>query len=39
MQTVTDRQVQTYIVYEVTGKGWDEETREFIRKLDPEQNK
>ena len=30
MQTVTDRQVQTYIVYEVTGKGWDEETREFI---------
>ena len=30
MQTVTDRQVQTYIVYEVNGKGWDEETREFI---------
>ena len=30
MQTVTDRQVQTYIVYEMTGKGWNEETREFI---------
>ena len=30
MQTVTDRQVQTYIVYEVKGKGWNEETREFI---------
>ena len=30
MQTVTDRQVQTYIVYEVNGKGWGEETREFI---------
>ena len=30
LSTVTDRQVQTYIVYEVTGNGWNEETREFI---------
>ena len=29
MQLVTDRQVQTYIVYEVTGKGG-MRTREFI---------
>ena len=30
LSTVTDRQVQTYIVYEVTGNGWNEKTREFI---------
>ncbi len=30
LSTVTDHQVQTYIVYEVTGIGWDEETRDYI---------
>ena len=30
LSTVTDRQVQTYIVYEVSGNGWNGKTREFI---------
>ena len=30
LSTVTNHQVQTYIVYEATGKGWSEETKDFI---------
>jgi len=30
LSTVTDNQVQTYIMYEVTGVGWNKWTREFI---------